>query len=159
MGIVRPVILAIAVLIAVSGAPGTARAADPMAANVAAVTAVINNAIAAFNKGDGKTWAAQCTSQVGIISNIPPSYQYTSCADWWTAHAANSKRGGVTGETVTAGAAWHVMVTGDRAYASMPCGFAFKQNGKAVKTAGDLTVALQKTANGWLMTGWSWAAH
>lgn len=123
--------------------------------------AVVNNAVSSFNKGDGKTWEALCTSPASIVSNIPP-YQYygaTACADWWSSHAAADKKNGISDELVTPGAAWRTLVTGNRAYTSIPCNFSFKEKGKAMKTSGVLTIALEKTANGWLMTGWSWAAH
>jgi hypothetical protein len=129
------------------------------AADTSGVMAVINGAVASFNKGDGKTWESLCTSPAYIISNIPP-YQYsTTCADWWSSHAASSKKNGVSDEIVTLGKAWHVNVNGDRAYAALPASYAYKAQGKTIKTSGVLTVALQKTASGWLMTGWTWSAH
>ena len=105
---VRAAVAAIAVLAALVCIPGRAPASDN-----SDVIAVINDAVASFNKGDGKTWETLCTSPAYIICNIPP-YQYsTTCADWWSAHA----------------------------------------------TGNVLTVALQKTAAGWKMTGWAWAQH
>lgn len=148
-------VLTVAVLMAVLCVPGRAAASD-----TGAVMAVINSAVASFNKGDEQTWDGLCTPSASIISNIPP-YQYsTSCADWWSAHAASDKKLGISGEVVTLAAAWHVLVAGDRAYAAFPASFTYKQKGKTIKTSGNvLTVALQKTAAGWRMTGWSWAQH
>jgi hypothetical protein len=148
-------VLVVAVLMAVASLLGRAVASD-----TGAVMAVINNAVASFNKGDEKTWDGLCTSSASIISNIPP-YQYsTTCADWWSADAASDKKLGISGEVVTLAAAWHVLVTGDRAYAALPASFTYKQKGKTIKSSGNvLTVALQKTAAGWRMTGWSWAQH
>ena len=81
-------------------------------------------------------------------------------ADWWSAHAAADKKTGVSDEMVTLGTASHLLITGDRAYATFPAEFTYKEKGKAVKTSGNvLTVALKKTASGWLMTGWTWAQH
>jgi hypothetical protein len=146
---------ALSILMAVVCVPGRAAASD-----AADVMAVINNAVASFNKGDGKTWEALCTSPASIVSNIAP-YQYygpTACADWWSAHAAASKKAGVSDEVATLGKAWHIEITGGRAYASIPAGFSYKQKGKMIKTTGNvLTIALHKTATGWLMTGWSWS--
>jgi len=157
MKIVRLTAIAFAVLTTSLCVPAAAIASDK-----SDVVAVINNAVASFNKGDEKTWESLCTSPASIVSNIAP-YQYygpTACADWWKSHAANSKKGGVSGETATLGTPWDVEITGDRAYASIPSSFAYKQKGKTIKTTGNvLTVALQKTATGWLMTGWSWSQH
>ena len=155
MKILRLSAIAIAALAAALCLPATATASDK-----SDVMAVVSNAVASFNRGDEKTWTALCTSPAAIISNIAP-FQYmgaATCADWWASHAAYDKKNGVTGEVVTLGTPWHVDVMGDRAYAVYPATFAFNQKGKAVKSSGDvLTIALQKTANGWLMTGWTWA--
>jgi hypothetical protein len=144
---------AFVLLAAVLWVPGRAIASDS-----SGVMATVNNAVASFNKGDGKTWLTLCTSSASVISNIPP-FQYQSCADWWSAHAASDKKNGVSGENVTLGKAWDLMVSGDRAYGAFPANFVYKQKGKTIHTSGILTIALQKTSGGWLMTGWSWAGH
>lgn len=141
------------VMTAVIWMPGRAIASDS-----SGVMTTINTAIASFNKGDGKTWLTTCTSSATVISNIPP-YQYQSCGDWWTSHAAADKKAEISGEKVTLGKAWNLTVTGDRAYGAFPAGLAYKQKGKAVSTSGVLTIALKKTSGGWLMSGWSWSAH
>lgn len=129
------------------------------APDTSGVMAVVNGAIAAFNKGDGKRWESYCTTPAYIISNIAP-YQYsTTCADWWRSHAAGNAKNGVSNEMVTLGKAWQIDVNGNRAYASFPAGYSYERKGKTIKTAGDLTIALEKTASGWLMTGWTWSAH
>ncbi len=152
---VRFGVLALAILMAIVCMPGKAAASD-----TGAVMAVINSAVTSFNKGDEKAWDGLCTPSASIISNIAP-YQYsTTCADWWSAHAAADKKNGISDEVVTLGTAWHVNVTGDRAYAALPASFVYKQKGKTIKSSGNvLTVALQKTAAGWRMTGWSWSQH
>jgi ketosteroid isomerase-like protein len=151
---VRLAALGVALLTAFVCVPSRAATAD-----TSGVTALVNAAVASFNKGDGKTWQTLCMSPAYIISNIPPYMFSTTCADWWTAHAASSKKNGFSDEMVTLGKAWQIDVNGDRAYASYPASYSYKQNGKTNKTAGVLTVATQKTASGWLMTGWTWSAH
>ncbi|MDQ6768152.1 MAG: hypothetical protein M3Z41_10125, partial [Candidatus Eremiobacteraeota bacterium] len=65
-----------------------------------------------------------------------------------------------TDEIVTLGTPWHVDVTGDRAYVVVPVTYAYKQNGKpGMESASVFTVALQKIAAGWRITGWAWAKH
>jgi ketosteroid isomerase-like protein len=120
--------------------------------------ALINSAVASFNKGDGKAWEALCAPSAPVVSNIAP-YTFSSCADWWNANTAYVTKNGVSGERATLETAWHIIVTGDRAYAAIPTDLTYKQKGKTVKSSGILTIALQKTGGGWLMTGWSWAAH
>jgi len=156
MKTLRPATLAIAILAAAVCVPARATASD-----TSGVMATINNAVASFNKGDGKTWETLCTSPASIISNIAPFQYYgsTACADWWSAHAAANKKNGISDELVTLGTAWHVIVAGDRAYAAIPADYSYKAKGKALKTSGILTIALHKTASGWLMTGWSWSQH
>jgi ketosteroid isomerase-like protein len=153
MKIVRLAVMVAAVLTAFVCLPGRAVASDK-----SDVMAVINNAVASFNKGDMKTWEALCTSNAPVVSNIAP-YQYATCDDWWNAHAAFIKKNGVSDENATLRTAWQLIVTGDRAYAAFPASYTYKQKGKTIATSGVLTIALQKTATGWLMTGWSWAQH
>ncbi len=157
MRIPRLAAVAIALLSAVVCTPATATASDK-----SDVMAAINGIVGAFNKGDGKAWEAYCTSPASIISNIPP-FQYnsaTACADWWTSHAAADKKDGISNEKVTLGMPRSFLVTEDRAYAAFPADFAFTQKGKKMQTSGNvLTIALQKTASGWMVTGWSWAPH
>ncbi len=141
------------VMTAVIWFPGTAIASDS-----SDVMATVNTAIASFNKGDGKTWLTLCTASAPVISNIPP-YLYRSCADWWNSHVASDKKNEISGERVTLAKAWDLTITGDRAYGSFPANLVYEQKGKAMSTSGVLTIALQKTSGGWLMTGWSWSAH
>lgn len=151
MRIFRLTSIAIAILGGALCLPGTATASDQ-----SAVIAVVNNAVASYNKGDGKSWAALCAPQAPVINN-PAPYQFASCTDWWAAQAADNKKSGISDAVVTLHTAWQVSVTGGRAYAVYPAGLAFKMKGKAMKTSGVLTIALQKTGSRWLMTGWSWA--
>jgi len=133
-----------------AAAPGSA---GPMA--------TINRAIVAFNKGDGKTWTAQCASPVVIVDDFPP-YTWagaTGCANWWNAYVADAKKNAHTDGVVTLGTPWHVDVTGDSAYVVAPATYAYKQSGKGMSLAGVFTLALKKGAAGWLITGWSWADH
>lgn len=134
--------------------PGTAAASDGND-----VTATIARAVAAFNKGDMKTWAAACASPAAVIDDFPPHEWQgpTACADWVSAYTAYCKKMAITAGKVTLGRPWHVDVTGARAYAVFPATFAFLQKGKPVKeTAAAFTFALEKTAAAWLITGWAW---
>jgi hypothetical protein len=152
MKIVRPAAILIAVLTAGVAVPGRATASDN-----GDVMAVVNSAVTSFNKGDMKSWEALCAPNAPVVDNIAP-YIYATCADWWNAHAAFIKKNGISGEMVIAGTPWHVAVSGDRAYTAIPISYTYRQKGRTIKTPGGiLTIALQKTGNGWLMTGWSFA--
>jgi ketosteroid isomerase-like protein len=126
----------------------------------AAVMTTIRQFVDAFNKGDVKTAAAACADQTSIVDEFPPHEWHGSgaCAKWMQDFDADSKKNGITDPVVTLGRPKHVDVAGDRAYVVVPADYAFKQNGKAVKeTASTLTVALQKSAAGWRVTGWAWS--
>ena len=61
---------------------------------------------------------------------------------------------------VTLGEPRHVDVTGDRAYVVVPADYAYKMKGEpAQETGSTLTVALQKGAAGWRITGWAWTKN
>jgi hypothetical protein len=154
MNVVRLSAAAIMVMAAVICFPVRATASDK-----SDVMALINSAVASFNKGDMKGWEALCASSSPVVSNIAP-YQYATCNDWWNSHAAFIKANGISGEDVVLGKPWQLSVSGDRAYAALPASFSYKQKGRTIKSSGNvLTISLQKTGSGWLMTGWSWAQN
>jgi ketosteroid isomerase-like protein len=151
------VIVTLAAVMALVGVPGKATATD-----ASAVMAAVNHAVAAFNKGDMKAWMASCASPASIIDDFPPhNWQGpTACADWASSYAAYSKKNGITNGIVTLSTPWHVAVTGAHAYVVCPASFTYKQNGKPMKESGSIfTLALTKTAAGWLIAGWTWAQH
>jgi hypothetical protein len=157
MKLVRLAAATLGVLMVIAYLPGTAIASDK-----SDVMAVVNGAVAAFNKGDESKWKSYGTSPGFIISDVPP-YQYqgsTASADWWSSATAQNKKSGITNTMVTLGAAWVLSVTGSHAYAAFPATLTFKQKGKTVTVPGNvLTVALQKTGAGWRITSWSFSAH
>ena len=140
-----------------------ALAAVPAAASEKTdVMATVYQFIDGFNKGDTKTALAACAAQSAIIDDFPPHEWQgaTACADWANDFAADSKKNGITDPIVKLGKPRHVDVTGDRAYVVVPATYTYKQKGKPVTESGSiLTVALQKVAAGWRMTGWAWAKH
>jgi ketosteroid isomerase-like protein len=125
------------------------------------VEAAINRYNDSFNKDDAKAAEAICTPQTFIIDDFAPhAWQgVTTCSDWWNALGADNKKNGITGPNVTLGKAWHITVTGDRAYAVYPTHYAYKLKGKPTTEAGVWTFALQKMSDGWHIAGWAWAQH
>jgi hypothetical protein len=153
----RLVIVALTAAMLLVCVPGKAAASDK-----SDVMAAINHAVAAFNRGDMKTWVAACASPASIIDDFPPHEWQgpTACADWASAFAAYSKKNGIIPGSVILATPWHVVVTGARAYVVWPASFSYKQNGKPMKESGSiLTLALMKAASGWVITGWAWAQH
>ena len=126
------------------------------------VTAAVQKANDSFNKGNKQEWLATCGAEPVIIDNFAP-YRWdgsTACEDYWNANDADSKKNGITNETVTLGKPWHVAVTGDRAYVVVPTTDTYKEKGKSVTRSGSVwTFTLQKVASGWLVTGMAWGQH
>jgi len=147
----------IAALFSIALSVGSASASE----NVDAMRTVWHF-VDSFNKGDVKTALGDCAAQSSIIDEIPP-YQWqgaTGCADWSNAFDAYAKKNGMTDPKVTLLASKHIDVTGDHAYVVIPANFTYKQNGKRITERGSiLTVALQKSAESWRITGWAWAKH
>ena len=136
--------------------------APALASDKTDVMAVVHQFNDSLNKGDVKSALATCASPVSIIDEFPPHEWQgaTACADWANAFETSNKQNGITDAIATIGKPWHVDITGDRAYVVVPAKFTYKQHGKRVTESGSiLTVALQKGADGWRMTGWAWAKH
>jgi ketosteroid isomerase-like protein len=155
---VHKIIVAFAVaLVVVPAAASKAAASDKTD-----VMATVHQFIDGFNKGDTKTALAACAAPSSIIDEFPPHEWQgaTACADWANDFATDSKKNGITDPIVTLGKPRHVDITGDRAYVVVPATYTYKQHGKRVTESGSiLTVALQKVADGWRMTGWAWTKH
>ena len=123
------------------------------------VMASVKQFVDGFNKGDVKSALAACAEQTSIVDEIPPHEWHGpgACGTWANDFDADAKKNGITDGKVTLGKPRHVDVTGDRAYVVVPASYAYKLKGKPMKETGSLlTIALQKGANGWRMTGWAW---
>ena len=135
-------------------------AGTAIASEKADVMVPVHQFIDGLNKGDAKTAFAACASPVSIIDEFPP-HQWagaTACADWANDFDDYNKKYRITDPIVTIGRPRHVDITGDRAYIVLPATYSFERNGKKVTESGaTMTVALQKGADGWRMTGWAWS--
>ena len=149
----RKIIVAFAVTLA---------ALPALASDKTDVMATVHQFMDGVNKGDTKTALAACAAQSSIIDEFPPHHWQgaTACADWANDFDTFNKKSGITDAVATLGKPKHVDITGDRAYIVIPANYTYKENGKKVTESGStLTVALQKVAAGWRMTGWAWAKH
>jgi ketosteroid isomerase-like protein len=127
-----------------------------------AVVAAVHQFVDGFNKGDMKIMAASCAEQASILDEFPPHEWHGAgaCAKWASDYDADAKKNGITDGVVTLSNPTHVDVTGDRAYVVVPANYSFKIKGRAVSEIGSvITLALQKSAGGWRITGWAWAKH
>jgi hypothetical protein len=124
------------------------------------VTAVIQQFVDAFNKGDMESAVAQCADQTSIIDDFAPHVWHGAgaCAKWAKAYEADAKKNEITDGVVALGTPRHVEVTASSAYAVIPVdSFTYKVKGKPTKETGStLTVALRKGESGWRITGWAW---
>jgi ketosteroid isomerase-like protein len=147
----------LAMALVVVMAAGTASASDQTD-----VMATVRQFIDGFNKGDVKSALAACASPASIVDEFPP-YAWqgaTACADWANDFEANARKNGITDSVVTLQKPKHVDVTGDRAYVVVPANYDYKVKGKKSSQKGSImALALQKTPEGWRITGWSWATH
>lgn len=152
----RTIIVAFAVALAV----GPAAASDK--SDKADIMATVNRFNDGMNKGDTKTALAACAAPSSIIDEFPPYgwQSATACADWANDFDTYNKKNKITDSIATLGKPRHVDITGDRAYVVVPATYTYKENGKRVTESGSiLTVALHKSAAGWVMTGWAWTKH
>jgi len=128
----------------------------------AAVMAVVNGFVDAFNKGDTRAAASVCAAQTSIIDEFPPHEWHGAgaCAKWMNDYDFDAKKNGITGGLVTLGKARHVDVANGLAYVVVPTDYVYQMHGKPVKESGStLTVALRKQAGSWRIAGWSWSKN
>lgn len=126
------------------------------------VMTTVTQFVKGLNTGDIKSALATCADRTSIVDEFPPHEWQgpTACSDWAHAFAAVNKSQGISDGKVTLGKPWRVDVTGARAYVVAPATYGYTQHGKRILESGSVfTVALQKTADGWRITGWAWAAH
>ena len=133
---------------------GTAVASDQID-----VMGPVHQFIDGMNKGDSTSALAACAAPAFIIDEFPP-FQWagpTACADWAADVESYNKKYGITDAVATIRKPRHIDITGDRAYLVIPATYAYKHNIKRITESGSsMTVALQKTADGWRITGWAW---
>ena len=154
----RKTIVAFAIAVVMLSAVGSEAAGS----DKTDVMATVHQFTDSLNKGDTKTALATCAASSSIIDEFPP-HQWqgaTACADWANDFDTYNKKYGITHAIAKFGKPRHVDITGDRAYVVVPATYTYKQKGKRVTESGStLTVALQKVAAGWQITGWAWTKH
>jgi len=131
-----------------------AQSADPQ------ITAPINKFMEAFNKGDAAGAAATHLSDADltIIDEVAPfSWHGAKAFQAWAGDLeADAKKNGITDQKVTIKAPTRVETAGDSAYVVVPSVYEFKLNGVAMRENAQMTFVMKKSANGWLIHGWTW---
>jgi len=133
------------------------------AASVAAspeneVMAPVREFIDAFNKGDVKRLQATCADQTFIIDDFPPNQWRGSRATskWFHDLTESAKKNGMSEAFVSLQKPRRVGITGSSAYVIVPVKLTYKDKSRLVNTAGLMTLALHKGADGWRIGAWAW---
>jgi hypothetical protein len=136
-------------------------AAASAAPTEAELTAPIHQFIDSFNKGDmAAAEATHLATGVVIIDEPTPHLWQGPGAfkAWIDALMAHDKALGWTDQKLTLGKVIRADATADRAYVIIEAFYAFKSKGEAMnEDPAFMTYALQKTATGWLINGWTWS--
>jgi len=130
------------------------------ASDASDVMAVVKAYLADMNKGDVTNFTKLCAPQAIILDDFPPHVWQgaNACTEWLNALVAYDAKIGIEPEQLTMGAPRRLSVDGDHAYVVLPAGYKYKLHGKLInETHSVWTIALQKTADGWRVTGWAWA--
>jgi ketosteroid isomerase-like protein len=126
----------------------------------AEVMAPIQKFVDAFNKGDMA--AAASTHGAGadltIIDEVPPYlWRGSQAFQVWSADLdRDAKSKGMTEPMVTLSPPTRIEMEGNQAYVIVPAVFTFKQAGKAMREAAQMTFVLKKSPSGWLIHAWTW---
>jgi len=149
----RASILTVAVCLLISAGVG-AQTPD------AQVIAPIQRFIDSFNKGDVAGAAATHAAEADlvIIDEVSPFLWRGARAfqQWSTDLDNDAKKRGMTDPMVKIGAPTRTEVNGDQAYVVIPAVYTFKERGVAMRESAQMTFALRKGAEGWLIHGWAW---
>lgn len=138
---------------------GSCFATQSFASDEIDVMAVVKAYLADMNNGDVAHFTKLCAPQTVIIDDFPPHVWQgaNACTEWLTALVAYDAKKGITPEALTIGAPRRLSVNGDHAYVVLPAGYKYTLQGKPVDETNSVwTISLQKSADGWRVTGWAW---
>jgi hypothetical protein len=144
----------------VLGAAAPAIGAAPAAENSRAeVVALAHRVIDAFNKGDLAT-AKELAPAQSIIDEMPQfAWQGAGATDAWLSDVArDDQRLKITDGASALGPPTYVRVEGDQAYAVFPDHYSYKRDGVRVDERATWTITARKSAGGWRIVAWSFAA-
>ena len=130
------------------------------AASTQEVIKPIRQFIDAFNKGDEKSaFAAYAVGDILIVDEFAPHSWAGPHApqDWAAAYDKHAKATGVSDGQVKYGEPTRAEIEGDVAYVIVPTVYLYKENGKAMKEEGQLTVVLHAESGAWKISAWTWS--
>jgi len=115
----------------------------------------------AFNKGDVKVAKALHVAKPVIIDEVGPHlWTGPKAFDGWLADVAKSDAAeGKTGGQAALSAPTREVVSGDRAYVIVPSTYTFRQKGKTLREAAQMTFVLTKVSSGWKIAAWTWTGQ
>jgi hypothetical protein len=113
-----------------------------------------------FNKGDlpGAAATHAAVADLFILDEVAPyAWHGAKAFDTWIADLdADSKKNGITDQSVNIGAPTRVESDGSAAYVVVPSTYSFKEKGVAMRESAQMTFLLKKGPSGWLIHGWTW---
>lgn len=139
---------AFCMLVALAGRPASASGGS----DESAVSGLIAKWVVDFNKHDMKSFVAACTPRAAIVDGFPP-YAWGTCADWIRDYEANNKAIEASHGVLSIGEPVYSEFKGDRAYVVYTATFTDTQGGQPVVYTGSWAITLQKTTEGWKITG------
>jgi len=129
------------------------------AANPKDVTTPIHQFIDGFNTGDTRSaYAAYGNSDIVIVDEFAPHlWVGPQAAQHWAAdYEAHAHATGVSEGSVKYGAPTRTEVEGDVAYIVLPTVYNYKEHGKALTEAGQMTFVLHAESDAWKIIQWTW---
>ena len=139
----------------ISCAVGILTIAPALASNKTDVMAVVHK------WGSPDTVVSTCADEAAVVDSVPPYEWHGSgaCSKWHNDYDAFTKQNGMTNGHAVVGKARHIEITADHAYVVAPVTYSYKQGGKDMQEQATGTFALQKSASGWRITGWTYSVR
>jgi ketosteroid isomerase-like protein len=149
----RWILFVAAALCAAVASPATAGPADDA---VRAVTTWIDR----FNAGDMNAFYSAHTANAVIIDEFAPYVWSGKDAPhvWANGFDADAKAHRITEPRMDYAAPIRAESDGKSAYIVLPTVYRIKQDGRSMSAAGTMTFVMVKTASGWKIASWSYAA-
>jgi ketosteroid isomerase-like protein len=137
-----------------------AAGAAAAATSTASLEKPIHQFIDGFDKGDMVAVAgAYAPGDITIVDEVAPYlWRGPDAVKAWAADLDKDiQTRGLSDASVTLGGVARAEVEGDKAYVIMRATYAYKQHGVAMHEPARMTYTLNKTADGWKITGWAWS--
>ena len=113
-----------------------------------------------FNAGDIAAFHAGHMPGATIIDEFPPFHWAGPNASqrWLEDYGKDTTAKGISGGRVDYAAAIRAESDGRSAYVVLPTVYRFKQGGKAMSAAGNMTFIMTRTNAGWKIASWTYSA-